>query len=252
MPYLQRNKPSQFKNRLFIVVGIFLCGSVLFSYSSTFFSLLMTPVWKGESLIGNEFWSLTNFLRTKNSLIKENEALRLKVQSSELTLAESKREPTTIQTASTTKTNGIVTDILVRPPETPYDVLILGAGSNKNIHIGEQVTLPEGPHIGTIIEVSNLSSKVRLYSSGGEKTPAILERNMVPIELSGQGGGVLSFTLPREMAVQVGDRILDPSLEASLIGIVRDIQVTQTDSFKKVLVESVAPIHSLRFVFIIQ
>ncbi|CAN5152181.1 hypothetical protein BH11PAT1_BH11PAT1_5900 [soil metagenome] len=254
MPYLQRNKQSLYKNRIFIVVGIFLVGSIVFSYSSTIFTRIMTPIWKGQSGIAYEFWSLTNFLRTKNSLIKENEALKLKVQSVEISLTEAKREynKNNFGFASTTLAHGIIADILVRPPETPYDVLVLGAGNNRNIHTGDPVILLEGPRIGTITEVASITSKVRLYSASGEKTPAILERNAVPIELVGRGGGELSFTLPREITIQIGDRILDTSIKASLIGVVRDIQVTPTDSFKKVLVESVAPLNSLRFVQIVE
>jgi cell shape-determining protein MreC len=163
---------------------------------------------------------------------------------------ESTAEALRNQYGRTIDQTGILAGILVRPPQTPYDILIIGAGSDSGVEIGNNASLSGGIKIGRVIEVYSNTSTVQLYSSNGVKTQAILERNEVPIELIGNGGGNIIFHLSREMETEVGDRILDATILGSLIGVVEDIEVAPTDSFKKVLVKSIAPLNSVRFLHI--
>jgi cell shape-determining protein MreC len=144
----------------------------------------------------------------------------------------------------------IIAGVLTHPPQTPYDVIIIDAGSNDAIEEGKAVYLPEGPSLGVVSEVSNSNSRVRLFSSSGEKTNAVLERHNVPVELEGLGAGNFRLMLPRDAEVEVGDRILSPDISSRLLAVVGDISRSPTDSFKEVRAKSPANIFILRFVFV--
>lgn len=242
---------------MYLLVALFVFGALFFSFTRGLIIRVVAPVWQVQTNTASKFWSLTNFFRFKSSLIAENDSLKRQVASDQILIAQAQATESALESfksgfyRSVATTTGIAAGVLVRPPETPYDVLIVGAGSSDGVKQGSTVTLPEGAHVGSVIETYSKTSKIKLYSASGEKTPAILERNAVPIELVGQGGGAFIFTLPREMSMEVGDKILDPRIEGSLLGVVVDIEVTPTDSFKKVLVRSVATINSIRFVLIL-
>ena len=108
-----------------------------------------------------------------------------------------------------------------------------------------------GPKIGVITEVFKNNSRVELFSASGKKTNAILERNSLPVVLVGRGGGNFEFTLPREASVAVGDKILSSDINRILMGVVKDVEMSATDSFKKVLVISVANIYIENFVTVL-
>ena len=140
--------------------------------------------------------------------------------------------------------------MLTRPPQSPYDLIITDAGEHEHVVIGSRVRLLEGSEIGVVSEVESHFSRVKLFSTSGEKTNAVLERSQIPVVLEGVGGGNFRISVPRDVAVVVGDRILSSALDASLLAVVADIKVTATDSFKEVLARSPANIFSIRFVSI--
>ena len=149
-----------------------------------------------------------------------------------------------------TESGLIVATVLTYPPQTPYDVIIIDAGSNDSIMLGSEVSLPEGPILGVISEVFPRNAKVKLFSSSGKETNAVLERNNIPVTLVGTGGGNFSFSLPRDIAIENGDRILSSDVTARLLAVVGEISVQPTDSFKEVLAYSPTNIFGLRFVFV--
>ncbi len=256
MPYLPKNRSHRsYKKELVSILAILAIGSVFFSYFDAVLMRIAAPIWSAENAVSMKFWSMTEYFKTKSSLIKENEALRRQVESDAVAIELNKtllgvRESLLAAYGRTPAGSGIAASVLVRPPVTPYDVVVVDAGEENGVKVGDSVSLPEGGRIGTVIEAFDKISKVKLYSTSGDKNRAILERGGVPIELLGQGGGSLLFTLPREIPVVVGDRILSPNVVSPLIRVVEDVGVTPTDSFKNILVQGVAPVQSLRFVLI--
>lgn len=254
-PFPQRNKRSPFQKKALYVLGVFLVGAVLFSLLDGVFVGLAAPIWKGESALALNFWHFTGFFKDKNTLLRENEALREKARADEFLLAASRASESQYESllqvfGRTSTTTSVAAGVLVHPPETPYDVLVVDAGSTNGVKKEDLVFLPEGAVVGRVIEVFGRSSRVKLFSMNGENTNAVLERGNVPIVLVGQGGGNFKFTLPREVAVLPGDRILSPAVDGALMGVARDVEVTPTDSFKTVLVESRAPVFTIRYVTI--
>jgi cell shape-determining protein MreC len=257
MPYLPRNRrESPIRRRVFISLVVLVAGSLIFSLIDGLLIRIVSPLWKGENTAARALWNGVEYLKSHDKLVKENRDLKEQLASQSLNLlscntgeSNTKLLLETFGRASTTE--GTLASVLVRPPETPYDVLIIDAGVRDGLEVGNTVALKEGPEIGVVTEVMHTSSRVRLYSASGEKINAILERNSVPVVMNGRGGGGFNFVLPREASVAVGDRILSSGLHAALLGVVEDVEMAPTDAFKKVLVSSVVHPNTLRLVIVL-
>lgn len=140
--------------------------------------------------------------------------------------------------------------VLTRPPQTPYDVIVIDVGSDNSVTVGSEVSLPEGPIIGSVSEVFSKRARVELFSSSNKETNAILERNNIPVTLVGAGAGNFKLTLPRDIAVESGDRILSANIFSRLLAVVGEVSIHSTDSFKEVLAKSPENIFTIRFVFV--
>ena len=259
-----RNKPRKiYGKHILIVVLIFVFGVIVFSLSAGGLLRVLTPVWRAESAIVGGFRNLFSFFRSKDSLIKENQNLQEKIVSDEILLVSTQTSAESQNAlfrslGRAVSGKGISAAVLVHPPETPYDILIIDVGTDDGVVMGQEVSLAVdsssgqlGPKIGVITEVYKKNSRVLLFSASGEKTNAILERNSVPVVLIGRGGGNFEFTLPREADVVIGDKILSSDINRVLVGVVKDVEMEATDSFKKVLVISAANIYTENFVTVL-
>lgn len=258
MKYLPRNRSkSTFVKPALFLVGIFIAGGFIFSFIDGVIISAVSPLWRTENIATAKLSSIGDFFRFRNSLLKENNMLKERVAQLELEVASSAsvaggensifsffgRQP---------EPEGIVTTVLVSPPQSPYDTLVIDAGEDDGVIPGSSVFMPEGPILGVVSDVFSGSSKVRLYSAPGEKTRALLERHSIPITIEGAGGGNFRIIMPREVEVVAGDRILSADIFSHLLAVVGDIKMEPTDSFKEVLAKSPANIFGIHFLVIRQ
>ena len=234
---------------------IFMSGAIIFSLFDAAIISIISPIWKTENVITRSLENGVTFFSSRNALVRENTLLKERLSSLEteiLSLSSLRdQEDTLLALLGRKQENNIVAaTVLTHPPQTPYDIIIIDAGSNASIALGAEVSLPEGPILGVVSEVFSRRAKVRLFSASGEETNAILERNNVPVTLVGAGGGNFKFIIPRDIAVEKEDRILSADIASRLLAVVEDISVRSTDSFKEVLARSPANIFVLRFVFV--
>lgn len=233
---------------LALVLGIF-----IFTLLRGPIFVLISPLWRGQNYIALGLRNVGSIIRSKDALVLENNALREKLSSYNL-LETSVNTLTSTQEeilALFNRTSGgkaIAAGVLVHPPETPYDIIIIDAGAGAGVVVGDQVSLPEGGALGKVFEVFDKQSKVLLYSSGGNETNAFLERHNIALTLKGAGGGTLKVDLPRDVTVEVGDRILLPGIPGELIGVVEEVGQEPTNRAKHVIISGVANVNSVRFV----
>ncbi len=140
--------------------------------------------------------------------------------------------------------------VLAKPDVTPYDTLIVGVGKNNKVSKGDYI-LVENVVLGEIAEVYKDSSKVRLYSSSGEKTAVFIGDEAIGAEAQGLGGGNFEIELPRNVDVFVGDFIYTPDLYPRVLGTIEYINSDPNDVFERILFRSPISLFSLRFVDII-
>ena len=255
--YLPKSRTkSGYLQPILILLGIFILGSIIFAFLGSSIIKIISPVWRSENVVSKTLGDWVSFFNTQGSLVKENAALKDKVFLLEAEVINHSNE--TIQKdellrllGRTEEVGGIIAPVLVRPPKTPYDILVIDIGKG-NVSIGQEVRSIEGYSIGKIFEVSDRVARVKLFSSNGEELAAILEREEASIILEGQGGGSFRFELPRELNVEIGDRVLSSNISSYPLGVVEDIEVHPTDSFKEVFVSSPINIFEVRFIEIIQ
>jgi len=254
--FLQKNRLRQpHTRRILILLGIFLAGSILFNIFDSIVVSVVSPIWRAENSVSRSLRNIADFIGSQEKLIKENADLREKVSSLEIEVMSLSREQAledTLRELAGRKPDPEtkIATVLTHPPQTPYDIIIIDAGSSDGVLVGKEVYLPEGPSLGAISEVFSNRSRVKLFTSSGEETNAVLERNNVPVVLHGLGAGNFRLTLPRDTAVEPGDKILSPELSSRLMAVVGEVIIQPTDSFKEVLAKSPANIFILRYVFV--
>lgn len=223
--YLLKNRHGHPRlRRLAILLAILICGAFVFSFFEGPVISVISPFWKVENFLFN----------SRKALLEENAMLKERL----IELERQKGRDTSLAT------------VLARPPQTPYDIVIVDIGSHASVYVGSKVLLPEGEPIGLVFEVLGKQAKVKLFSTVEEETDAVLERHSVPVVLVGAGGGSFKITLPRDVAVEKGDRILSADEGSHLLAVVEDISIRATDSFKEILAKSPVNIFALRFVLI--
>jgi len=254
--YRPRNSAlGESRKRVGVTLGIIVVVIVVLSLLKSPLTNLVSPLWRTSNIFSRTFSSIAALVHTKESLETENQSLKAELDSySALAIdsraAEDSRDEilATFNRASTTP--GIASAVLVHPPETPYDILIIDAGSTDGVAVGDGVSTPEGVSIGHVADVSAHTARVELFSGSGDKTDAVLERNSLPVTLIGQGEGNFEFDVPKGVAVAVGDKILSPNIRAEMIAVVGDVVSDPTDSLEHVYVQSVVNVSTIRFVLV--
>ncbi|MDQ3245058.1 MAG: hypothetical protein M3P22_01805, partial [bacterium] len=203
------------KNKSFLqitVLGILLLLVIVF-YNPMFrglsyiFHIISRPVLILTNTIGGKIYNMQSFLESKNILLKENETLRNKLNENEANMANYNSilaENTKLKEDWGRKkenTNMIVATILSKPNISLYDTLIIDIGENNNIKIGNNVFAFGSVPIGRVREVYKNSSKVVLFSTGGEKTQVVLSGQDIFLELVGRGGGNFEMIIPRDLEI---------------------------------------------------
>ena len=137
--------------------------------------------------------------------------------------------------------------VLLRPPATPYDTLVIDIGSDQGVALGDTVSAGGTIVVGTISEVYARAARVTLYSAPGQKYDALL-RGVIPLAIEGQGGGSLQARLPAGTAVSVGDAALLPGIAGGISARVSRIERGDGESFVTLYFSLPADMLGLRFV----
>ncbi|OHA47308.1 MAG: hypothetical protein A2541_00790 [Candidatus Taylorbacteria bacterium RIFOXYD2_FULL_36_9] len=213
------------------------------------------PFWQVKNSI--VYSSFFEYFKFKQSLINERVALEQKLFLAGNLLADNnilRNENEVLKDLlgrKEIKGKTVLASILVKPPQIPYDTLIVDIGEDYEIKVGDKVLASANVYIGEISEVLTHSSKIILYSSPDQKLPVKLGTNSVSVEAIGMGGGNFNISLPREVEVKEGDTIVIPSITANVFGIVEKVDFKEKDSFQTVLFKSPVNISELNFVEIV-
>ena len=258
MSYLLDKKTKR-KKFHYILVVFFVC-LILFYFrlgiwrglafmSHAFFR----PVLVAGNSVGEKFKNFGAYLAFKSSLYSENEKLKYEILENQTdranynsVLAEniSLKE---ILGRKDEKANMILSAILSKPNQSPYDTLVIDAGIKQSLQIGDIVFAFGNIPIGRVSDVYSNSSKVTLFSNRGEKTQAIVGKGVF-VELVGRGGGNFEMILPRDFILVKGDQVVLPGITSHIVGIIETILSDPRDPFIKALLVSPVNIQELKFV----
>ena len=275
MSYLldKKLKRKKFFGIIFVVIFLFI---FIYFRSSIFYTLsyvshiTLRPVLVLGNNIGDKFVNIKSYFISKNSLYLQNQNLqseitenKIKISNYNSILAENinlkeilGRLPA--QTGENGKTVTTLAVILSKPNQSFYNTLVIDAGINEDIKVGNIVfalghsqtgeVLSNVP-IGRIVETYLNSSKVILFSSPGEKTQVIISGKDVFSEIIGRGGGGnFEMIMPQDFTLAKGDQVVLPGIVPYVLGIVETIISDPRDSSVKALLVSPVNIQELKFV----
>lgn len=155
----------------------------------------------------------------------QEEVAKLRARISEL---QSKNRQLQVKQTNSSESTGTTTlptayqtaQVLARPPQSPYDVLLINKGSNQEIEVGATVWWPPGVFLGEVVEVRPNNSLVRLVSSSGTRHAGRFGSTIVT-ETEGQGGGGMRATVPADAEVATGTLVVSDRWGAPYARIVK-------------------------------
>ncbi|MEI6528450.1 MAG: rod shape-determining protein MreC [bacterium] len=202
------------------------------------------PLWSGENFIAKMIGNLGGYLGSKNSLIVENNLFRENASSSQALVALNEvlrtenEQLKSLLERKIIKEQSVLAIVLSKSPVIAYDNLIVDVGSDFGVTVGDRVVADGSTYIGEVSEVYAHESKIKLYSSPGNKLQVFLSKNSLHVEAEGLGNGNFSIKLPKEIDAQEGDPIVIPSISVNIFGIIEKIESRDKDSFQTILFKS--------------
>jgi cell shape-determining protein MreC len=251
------DRKKQARKRVIIISIILIIALLLLATGPAkkmFFSVA-EPVWQAENSIFNS--KFFQYFKSKRGLMDEKLALEQKLflagnlMALNQTLETENENLKDLLGRKDTAQKTILAAVLVKPPQTPYDSLIIDIGVNNNLKVGDKVMANANIYIGDVSEVLPSSAKVSLYSTPGRKLSVVINNSSVTAEAVGVGGGNFNILLPREIEVKEGDVITIPSITANVFGIVEKVNFKDKDSFQTVLFKSPVNVSELSFVEVV-
>ncbi len=106
--------------------------------------------------------------------------------------------------------SGILAGVLAHPPVSPYDTLVLSAGSTAGVRKGMEVFGAGGVPLGVVETVLADFSRAVLFSAPGMSTYGWVGKASSPVTLVGEGAGTMSALMPRSANIIVGDSVFVP------------------------------------------
>lgn len=226
----------------------------VFKGLSSFFTSIFRPVLTVKTNINSNFSNTGAFIRTKESIILENEKLKTELLENNAKVANYKTiedENTKLKEILNRKREGTsftLATILGKSNQSIYNTLVIDAGSMENISEGDTVFALGNIPIGKVVEVFPKSSKVLLFSSPKEKTQVNVSGSDVIMDIVGRGGGNFEIIMPRDFKLETGDEVTLPGIYPYLVATVATVISDPRDSYLKALLISPVNIEQLKFV----
>jgi len=235
-----------------LILGLFL---IFFIFNGSARNIIVKPL----VAISRPFLKLNNWWKGNNDEISKLKQENAELKSKILILEPLEKENQELKTMFSHPRNPpaggyILGAIISRPPQSPYDVLIIDAGSDNGVKEGMTVTVFSDNLLGYVTDVFSKTSKVKLVSFPGEETNAIIESVSQGAKISalaiGRGGGEMEIKIPSSLEVHSGDRIMTLGTYPLMLGIVEKAEINLSDPFQKIYFRLPVNLQELKYVMI--
>lgn len=226
--YSNKKKNRRILPWIFVLVVFVLVASFLARIIQPLSQNVLGGFFKKSHLIKNTL-STDPYTRTKKSLLNEIESL--KKQNEELVLYSSNGDQIRKENEELRAIFGrvgqpvhrVVADIVAKPNQSAYDTLLVHVDENNLVEKGMIVLSEPETILGVVDSKSKNNVIIDLFSKSGTETIGRLERNNQDITLIGRGGSNFIVEVPTELEVQAGDRVVYPSFNNVVLGVVKSI-----------------------------
>lgn len=140
--------------------------------------------------------------------------------------------------------------VLLRPPAVPYDTLVVDAGAREGVVVGSTVAAGGTAVIGSVVEVYDTTSRIRLLSAPGNtyEGTLLLADKTIPLTIEGQGGGSMRAQIPAGSGAVVGNSVVLPGVFGGYVGTVSYVETKSGESFESIYVHLATNPLELRYV----
>lgn len=178
-------------------------------------------------------------VRENAALVSENRALVMRAESFEGLLG-----------SASAISSGILAGVVSRPPQSPYDTLLVAAGREDAVALGMAAFGEGGVPLGIVTALSAHYARVTLLSSPESVVSAWVGLDSIPLTLRGRGAGAFRATAPKSAPIQVGDAVFVPGPGALPVGTVARVDADPTTPTAEVYVAPSANIFSIDWVIL--
>lgn len=174
-----------------------------------FFWYTFTPVFRLSDALAGEshsffssFGDTAKLTRQNETLMDENTALALENKAL--------LEKMNSLSALSRDTQGIIAGVVARPPQSPYDMLVLAKGTDDGVTLGMEAFGAGGTPLGIVSSVSANFSRITLFSAPSMSTSGWVGEKSLPITIQGVGAGALYASVARSADIAAGDIVFAP------------------------------------------
>ena len=143
---------------------------------------------------------------------------------------------------------GIVAGVVARPPESPYDTLIVGAGTADGVAPAMEAFGDGGIPLGVVTAVTQNAARVTLFSAPGATVAGWVGKAKLPLTLTGAGAGAFSATVPRSAAIAAGDIVYLPGPGALPAGSITRIDSNPSSPAETLRIQPAANLFTITWV----
>ncbi len=198
--------------------------------------------------------SLPQYLRERHTLVTEIESLRQQVAVSggtENTLTKLKVENEQFrQMCAAVPEERIIARVVGRPPQLPYDVIMLDRGSAHGVAEASPVFVGTDQVIGYVSRVYDRTALVTLVSTAQFESMAYIIGPNIYTYARGVGGGMLRVIVPQGIPLTVGDTVILPAIDSGVYGTIAHIETSPTQPEQYGYVPMQQNLQSLQYVSI--
>ncbi len=259
--YLQKNNRSGGGSRPLkaavyaLLLALIFVGILYFlpNFSNSLGTFFAKPLWSARNFVGNQLGFVGQMFRPRASLVEENAELKTALERYRADLLfygilESEHQKLLEAFGRGEASSRRLAVILAKPPQSPYDTIILDIGELAGIKVGAQIFGFGNIALGQVSSVSSKNSTATLFSNGGFESHGIVERSDLAVILSGTGGGGFEARVPQDADILPDDIIFLPGQSPSPLGKVVSVESTPASSFKFVRVSSIVNLNQTRWV----
>jgi len=241
------------KQRYILFTVTTITGLLVVLFFSGYLAVALGLIQRPLISTGTWFSGITDSLRSRSSLISENELLQNQIESlavyeAELETLRAENENLKLQLGyiseqSWQHTTAHVTTRSVGPTES---LITIDQGEEQGIVIGNPVIAADGILIGKISSVSNNTSVVQLLNDRSSKTASTILNSSRTLGLvEGTGGTLLDFRyIPQNVELAENDLVVTSGLENGVpsglvIGMINNIETDPNEPFQTAVIEPI-------------
>jgi cell shape-determining protein MreC len=247
------NKPHT-KRIILVAVGLVLVVIIFHSILSGPVSVFNNIVFTTSNWLYNSTGTIPSYFRDRNDLREEISDLKSKVagydgdRKTVSSLIEENKHLKLL--LSSTDEPRILANIIGRPPQLPFDAILVDIGSNDGIKENAIAYIHDNKAIGIVARVYPNSSLVALATSPGVESSVYVIGPDIYATAFGDGGGVLRVEVPQGVILEEGNPVVVPAISSGVYGLISSVVSVPTEPVQVGYVTVGTPIQSLRSVTI--